>query len=340
MKDDRRAFLLSVGGVSAAVAGASALGARADALPEAVSRGGGDGLAAAAAVKPGFQVTKFALELEGKLIGFLRSFSGGHASAEVVQEDGGSDCVVRKGLGLGSVHYADLVLSLASQPGPEVQDWILEMLSCGKGGRSGAILSLDLNFKELRRLEFKNAVLTEVTLPALDAAAKEAFFFTLRCQPDATNKVKGSGEKVNIPPSKEKVPLSSNFRLTIKGLDATRVTRVESLKITRTLIPAESAGKAFSIPGKVDVGDLVVTLPESDADFLSKWHQSFVIEGTGDEMQGTIELLAPNLKSTLFDMQLAGLGIYSLGGASPEAGQDSIGKVVARMYCEEVGFKF
>lgn len=341
MKDDRRAFLRTVGGASAAAAAASALGAPAQALPEAASRSGGDGLHAAAA-KPGFQATNFALELEGILIGLLRGISGGHASAEVVLEEGGSDCVVRKAL--GSVHYADLVLPLAAYPGREVQDWINEMLSCGPGGRSGAILSLDSNFKEVRRLEFKNAVLTEVTLPALDAATgKEPFVFTLRCQTDSTHRAKGSGEKVNLSASKAKLPLASNFLVTIKGLDTTKVTRVEGLKITRPLIPAEAEGKGFSIPGKVDVGDLHLTIVESTADAWFEWHQSFVIDGkNADEFEqfATIELLAPNLKSTLLTVQLAGLGIYGLEGSSSEAGKEQVGKVVARLYCEEAAFKF
>lgn len=335
MKDGRRAFLRTVGGVSAAVAGSSALGARAQALPEVASRSGGDGLQAAA-IRPSYQAAHFALELEGILIGLLRSVEGGHASAEVVPLDS-ADCVVRKGL--ANVHYADLVLSLASQPGPEVHQWILEMLSCEGGGRSGAILSLDQNYKEVRRLEFKNAVLTEVTLPPLDAdEAKRPWVFTLRCQPEATTKAKPSGAKVNVPVSKGKLLLSSNFRITIKGLDATRVTRVESLTMTRNLIPAQSEGKAFSIPGKVDVSDFVVTLPESGADTWSSWHQSFVIEGKGDEMQGTIEVLDPSLKATLFTVQLAGLGIYSLEDLPSEGGQKAA-QVVARMYCEELGFK-
>ena len=113
---------------------------------------------------------------------------------------------------------------------------------------------------------------------------------------------------------------------------------MESLRITRNLVPAQSEGKAFSIPGKVDVSDLVVTLPESGADTWSSWHQSFVIEGKGDEMQGTIELLDPSLKATLFAVQLAGLGIFSLENVPSQAGQKAA-EVVARMYCEEVGFK-
>ena len=38
----------------------------------------------AAAIRPGYQVSHFVLELEGILIGLLRSVEGGHASAEVV----------------------------------------------------------------------------------------------------------------------------------------------------------------------------------------------------------------------------------------------------------------
>jgi hypothetical protein len=89
----------------------------------------------------------------------------------------------------------------------------------------------------------------------------------------------------------------------------------------------------------VEVGDLVVSLAESrGADFIA-WHEDFVVKGnTGpaNEKKGKLELLAPNLKTILFTLTFAGLGIFKLEHARVEA--QGVPTLRASMYCEELTF--
>lgn len=341
MKNDRRKFLWTLGGVSAAVAGARA-GAASDSPSEATSRDP-NGRPSAAAVRPSYRVANYALEIDGVPSGMLRSFSGGQASADVVRDEAGADCFVRKSLAPG-VNYADLVFSVAGIPGPEVMSWVYEALSCNAGGRSGAIVSLDLSNKQVRRLEFKNAVITEVTLPPLDAAeAKAAFGLTLRCRADATQIQPGSRETFPLPKPSALKGSTGNFRVTFDGgLEKTLVDRVGSLIFKRKEIRAELDNAPLGLLGPVDVADFEMEVLENNSEALYEWHQRFVVEGKNGsegERNATIDLLAPNLKSTLGTIQLSGLGIYSLEPPSGDSGKEARAHVIARLYCQEARLK-
>jgi hypothetical protein len=324
----------------------SAVEAEANAAPDApagaASRELSDRLSAAAA-KPYFRVNNFALEIEGVPSGLLRSFSGGQASAEVVRDEPGRDCFVRKSLARG-VNYTDLVFSVAGIPGPEVMSWVYEALSCGSGGRSGAIVSLDVNNKQIRRLEFKNAVITEVTLPPLDSNdAKTAFSLTLRCHPDATQIQPGSRETFPLPKANALKGSTSNFLVTLDGgLEKTLIDRVGSLTLKRKEIRAELDNAPLGLLGPVDVADFEMEFLENNSEALYEWHQRFVVEGKNGpewERNATIELLAPNLKSTLGAIQLSGLGIYSLEPPTGESAKEVRPNVIARLYCQEARLK-
>jgi len=87
----------------------------------------------------------------------------------------------------GGVRFEDLVLEVPFAMSPPLVAWVNATLAKGPAAKNGALVYLDFNYNEVKRLEFFNAVITEVTLPALDAAGKDAVFLTLHLAPESAS---------------------------------------------------------------------------------------------------------------------------------------------------------
>ena len=337
MKNDRREFLKTVGGASAALAGASAEGQDRAAAEREVA-------VAALPPTPG-GTTGFALDVDGVQVGVLKAYSGGTVGAEVVLETPGADGVIRKHL--GRLQNEDLLLSVdgAFFKTP-LFNWVGDTLDHSFLRHDGSVRAFDFNFKETRETRFQDALISEVGFPELDAAAKDAALFRIVIKPEQLEVKKGSGQKITPPAGKAKKALRSNFRLKIDGLDnaVKKVNKIDALSVKMRVAYLGGEGcDPFALePGPLTIDDLVIHCAESFAQELYDWHEDFVIKGAcsqkpKEERSGSLELLTPDLKTVLLTVQFKGLGLHKL---SPEVNAtDSVSRVVASMYCEEVAIK-
>ena len=121
--------------------------------------------------------------------------------------------------------------------------------------------------------------------------------------------------------------LPSNFRLQIAGLEAacTRVNKIEAIVVKQVA----SAGAP-----RWQVSNLVVTLPERDADLFTKWHEESVKggAGAGKETGGTLAYLTPDLKEHIFTLTFRGLAISKLIPEKVEAGSEGACRPEGRRY--------
>jgi hypothetical protein len=326
MSSARRDFFKKVAGTAATLAGVEALRGATGTTPSAHAAGAGDQRELAAG--------HFALELEGAMAGFLKSVEGGDATADVVTVVGGESCLPRKNL--ANVRYEDIALACGTGMSAAFYGWLQGAFTCEASRKSGAILAADFNFKERARRGFTNALISEIGFPALDAAGKDAAYMTVTLSPESTQRQKGSGNP--IPPCTakgQKKWLTSNFRLTIDGLDCTKVNKVDGLTIKQQAVGRE--------PTSIEFPNLAFTLPESAAQPFYEWHEDFVINGNNgseSERNGMLEYLTPNLSEALFTIDFRHLGIFKLAPEKAEANSDQILRVRAEMYCEQMTFKF
>ena len=326
MRSNRRSFLTNVAGAAATVAGVEVL------------RGGtGSAPTAFAAAPRAFSAGHFALELERQMAGFVRSAEGGHAAADVVEEFEGESCTTQKHL--GQLRYEDIAVSFGTGMSSAFYEWLQTVFQCQVAHRSGALLSVDFNYTEVARLDFVNALITEIGFPALDAASKDAAAMTVAFAVESTQRQKGTGNTLKLcakGPAVQKKWLASNFRLKIDGLDCSKVTKIDAFTIKQGFSPERESGR-------LEIPNLAVTLPESAAESFVDWHEDFLINGNNSsegEKKGTLEYLTPNLAQTLFTVELQGLGIFKLAPERVEAGSEQIRRVKAEMYCEAMTFNF
>jgi T4-like virus tail tube protein gp19 len=293
--------------------------------------------------KRDYTAGKYGLELDGLSAGWVQSASGGYAVADVVEEKLGADQVVHKHI--AALKYADLELACGTGMSAGFYQWIKDSLDHRHARKNGALVTMSYDFKETERLTFQNALISAVGFPALDGASKEAARLTVRLSPEYTRPEKPSGVKLTAKydSKMQKKWLPADFKLAIDGLVCTAVNRIEPLVIGVAIVenPVGELRDYEKEPAHLEVPDLVVTLSESQAETFFNWHEDFLIKGNNGEdreKSGTLQLMTPNLRETLFTLSFSGLGIYKLARAEQAAGSDAIRRVTASMYCQTISF--
>jgi phage tail-like protein len=292
-----------------------------------------------------FVAGKFAIDMGGNFAGWVQSVEGGQASADVVSEKMGPDQIVRKHI--AGVKYEDISLTCGTGMSKAFYKWIKDSFDHNYSRKDGAIIAADYNAKEVSRMSFYHALISEIGFPALDAASKDAAKLSLKFHPETTRTTTsfagGSAITGTFDAKVQKKWMPSNFRLSIDGLSdaCSRVSKIEALVIKQKNVE-HSVGQMRDYeqePASLEIPNLVITFPESHADDFYKWHEDFVIKGengSDKEKGGTLEYLTPNLQETLFTLTFQHLGIFKLTPDKVEAGSENIRRVKAEMYCEEL----
>lgn len=290
----------------------------------------------------GFLGSRYALQLDGVSSGFLHSVEGGHPFADVIMEQPGPDFFVRKHLGL--VKYEDIKIACGPGMSQPFYDWVSAAWGSSDQRKNGAIVKLDYKLSAVSAQEFFNAFITEIGFPACDASNKEPSFLMVKIKPESTRTKKISG-KFKIPPPNggKKAWLTSNFRLSISGLDSTKVSRIASFTVKRNF-PESEVGERRDyepMPAVVEFPDLKLSLAASSAQSWYDWYEDFVIKGNcGEdrEKSGTLELLTPDLKTALARVTFANLGIFRLAPEPPKD-PNQIEQVTADLYCQQMSLE-
>ena len=289
---------------------------------------------------------KYGFEIGGVLAGWVKDVFGGHATSDVISETIGPDHVIHKHI--AGVKYEDITVNCGTGMSKGFYEWIKATFDHKYIRHDGAIITADYDYKERSRKDFVRALITEIGFPALDAASKDAAKMTVKLAPEYTRVKKGDGKSLGGAskggyPQKKWLP--SNFRLTIDGLDCTRVNKIEALVVKQKIVenPVGELRDYEKEPAHLEIPNLVITLAESHAHDFYTWHEDFVINGNnGDdkEKNGTLEFLSPDLKEVLFKIAFNHAGIFRLEEEKAEAHSENIRRVKAELYVEEMKFEY
>jgi hypothetical protein len=293
----------------------------------------------------------YALELDNAAAGWLFSAEGGNAYSEVVVERLGPDHIQKKHI--AGVQYEDITLSFGTGMSRGLYNWIKSSFDHKYERHNGAVVAATFDHKEMSRLTFYNALIEEIGFPALDASSKDAARLTLKISPERTRLTTtfGGGPSIAgrfpISAGVQKQWLCSNFRLRIDGLEApcSHVNKIEAL-VVKQKNTEDAVGEIRDYnrePLFLEIPNLVITFPESHAEDFYKWHEDFVVRGYNNddkEKNGTLEFLNPSLDKVLFTLTFRHLGIFRLTTEKAASGVESIRRVKAEMYCEEMTFDY
>jgi hypothetical protein len=276
--------------------------------------------------------------IDGEAIPF-RSWEGGEARSEPVSEKATTSGWVKKHG--GGLIYRDLALELPLVPSPIIEAWIQSFLAANPARKNIVVERLRPNGTFASGRSFLNGLLTEVTFPALDAAAsKESGELTLRITPESSQSVTSASTAKGLAPQSARARGVAGFRLAIDGLDCDRVTHVEPIAIRLQVVdqPGGELRDYEKQPGRLEIPNLTFMLHESEAATWDSWLQDFVVRGNngdGQEKQGTLEFLDREAKA-IFTLRLKHLGIIGLRREKFEPDGATSGRVRAELYCEEM----
>ncbi|MSP60255.1 MAG: phage tail protein [Myxococcales bacterium] len=292
-----------------------------------------------------FTATRFVLELDGQQVGLLNSVDGGHFKSESIGEQVGSEGLVTRYP--GRQKFEDITVQVGTSMAPGFWKWLQASIDNKYERRNGAIVAFDFDGAERSRRTFKDALIAEIQFPALDAKAKTPAALTVKFAPEWMEYTTGGGKKAGpADTTKQKLFVPANFRLTLEKFDreSTRwVTKIEALTIKQNVITNPIGNELWPRKevGRVEYPNLSIHVPETYAGPYLKWWEKLVGKGehNGNEVTGSLELLASDLTTILMTLSFTGVGITGLTFDKHDAGAEALRSVKVDMYCEGMTFK-
>lgn len=290
-----------------------------------------------------FTAGRFALDVGGYNVGFLKKFSGMAMEADIVANDLGPDNVQKKHV--SNIKWTAGKATVGIGMGKGMYDWIKQSFDKAYEPKNGWLESGDFNYKAQTRLDFEDALITEVTVPKLDGSSKDAAYFDVTFEPERVRWAKGGGNDIRskVGP-KQKAWLCSNFRVEIGSLPCSRVASVDSFT-WKCAIAADQIGihrEPTKHPAKVTVPDLKLSVSMADhmpwADAARSWFVDGMHE-ENNEMDGRIVFLGPDMKKELGEITLMNVGFKKFSKDDLEANSEKIARFSVELYVEKMAFK-
>jgi hypothetical protein len=271
---------------------------------------------------------------------FLREVRGGTVVGEVTSSTSGNEHFARKHL--DGTRNEEFQIEVGMAMTSRLFDWLADSWSPQPSSHDGAVLVCDHDYKIRLERGFMGALISEIGFPAFDAASKESGYLTVRFAPDSILQATSPGTKLTIglsKGSKQKLWLTSNFRLQIDGLDCAKVSRVAPFAVQRPIEQVTSGAGTGLIAGQVDFPSLRIDFSAASAPSWVDWHHDFVVLGNNGpdaERNGSLSLLAPDL-TELARIDFAGLGIFRLTADSDaDTSTAKTALMTAELYCEQM----
>ena len=191
------------------------------------------GAASAPADPHDFNTGRFGIDLGSGWEALVKSVEGGNIVGNVVREQNSAAFYQKKHI--GNVKYEEVSFKIGL-PSKGVYDWIATTLAGQFTRKTFWLSTLDANFVEVARRQFNNALISEIGFPALDGSSKDAAYLTIKIAPESIEDRPASGKTVTLDASKQKTWLQSNFRLELKPVATSRVSKIDAFTIKQTLV--------------------------------------------------------------------------------------------------------
>jgi len=287
----------------------------------------------------------FKLEIDGhKSTAYLKSIEGGWTRANISEDAVGPDQLKIKQI--SNIDIDPFSIEFGLSGAHELLDWIKNSWNRKYSRRHGQITHANFDLKTCYEHEFYEALITEVTIPALDGTSKDAGYLKCKIQPErVVTRMLSSGPAVTADANpKQKMWTPSAFRFTLDGFDEMQHTsKLDSFTIKQGVKKLFVGGMKFPQiePTNIQFPNLTGTISLAYASKLLQWHQEYIHSEVASKdpaavKTGSIEFLTPDRKQTVFRINLFGVGLVSAAIESSTANQDQIKRVKFELYVHEM----
>ena len=269
---------------------------------------------------------------------YLKSVDGGFTKAQLIDEPVGPANERIKHTSVVEIDPFSIDFGISGAN--DILRWIQGSWNKKYGRRNGTVSHANFNLKKTFEHEFREALITETSFPALDGSSKEAAYMKIKVQPEyvRTKKLPGSETAQGNMGKKQKMWMASGFRLNIDGIDDMKYTnKVEAFTIKQGIKKFYVGQERFPQvePTKIEFPHIVGTIALEYADKLLEWHEKYVMKGQSDtkaQKTGSIEFLTPQRDKTIFSIHMYEVGLMSLVVLPSQANQDQIKRVKFELY--------
>jgi hypothetical protein len=277
----------------------------------------------------------------------LKDFEGGNVRGEVAAAGPGASGGDLPTKNISALKFEPVVIQTGISMGKSLRDWIAATLAQASPRKSGYVVAGNADCKATAFRYFRDALITEITVPDLDATCKDKAFLTIKFSPEEiTYKDGDKSVLAGVVNTRNKQWLCSSFRMRLGDLPCQHVSKIDSFTI-RQDVTLETTGD-FRVSGrevtKLEIPNLKVTFPAADIEPWAAWFDEFVVKGRNSqdkELSGVIELLDPNGMEVLSTIDLHQVGIFSLSVEKSEVAHTAdASRYVAELYAEKMGIHF
>jgi hypothetical protein len=287
----------------------------------------------------GYRAGAFALELEGRIVGYIKKADLGKLKGEVVTNNLGPTNRQKKHV--AKMAWDAMSFDVGIGMGKELNDWINSSFEMNHLRKSGAFIMFDHNYNVQRRCDFTDAHITEITLPACDAKGKDGMYFSIKIQPETVRFTDGGGKMNPVIGEHQKLHANTNFRVDAAGLPAKHISKVDSLKWT-CKVTEDAHGEFIEsqyLPTAVEIADLKLTIGSQDYKAWYDAAKAFLVDGQRsekDEKIFGIDILDPAAKDPIARLDYENCGFKEFAFEALEANKDAVSQFNVTMYTEKV----
>ncbi|MDN5881962.1 MAG: hypothetical protein L0H37_06290 [Nitrosospira sp.] len=276
----------------------------------------------------------------------LRNFEGGNVKGEVAIVGKGPQDLPAKNI--STLKLKPMVIEVGISMGKSLREWISATLDRADANarKSGYIVACDADCKVTEFRYFRDALITGITIPELDASSKDGAFFIIQFDSEEISYKDGDKSALaGVISARNKQWLCSGFRMRLGDLPCEHVIKIDSSTIKQN-VTLETTGD-FRVAGrevaKLEIPNLKITFPAADIEPWAAWFDEFVIKGRNSqdkELSGVIELLDPD-GEVLGAVDLLQVGIFSLAvERSEEVPAAGVSRYIAELYVEKMAINF
>jgi len=286
---------------------------------------------------------RFAMTIGGQTCGFIKKVEIGAMAGDVFEHGNSVDNVIKKQL--ANFHWEDWSIECALGMGDGLYKWLKAAIDKAAVPQAGEIIVADFDYKAQRSIQFFDALITEINFPALKASDKQSAYITVKFRPTSVRWADASGDIKGMIGPKTKNYTTNNFRVDISGLteQCKRVAEVGALKFESKIV-ADHIGTVNEPTlhyAKLTRPDIDLKFSAADAKAWDDRAKAWFIDGArteGDEMTGSIEYLAADMKTVLATLTLQNVGFKQYKMSALEPNSESINYANAIMYVENYLF--
>jgi len=286
---------------------------------------------------------RFVVEIGNSRVSYVKKFDGISMEADIVSNDMGAEVFQSKHV--ANIKWTPGKLTVGAGMGKGMYEWIKQSFDKSFSYQNGTVTSADFDYKAQSVLTFNNALITSVAFPKLDGSSKDAIYLDIEFDVEQARWSKGDNSVIKGDYGiKQKAWLASNFKFQMGGLPCNRVATVDAMTWKCAVAPDQIGihREPTKHPAKVTTPDCKISVSMADYDAWADAAKKWFIDGKhlgGDEMEGSIELLGPDMKEVIGTIELKNCGFKKFSKGPMEANSEKIARFDVEFYIEHMTFK-